>query len=428
MPDERPGGLVAGIPLGPGTPARRPTPEPKPAPRPTQVPDHVAQPDKPVPLDAAPVDPDDRLPLGFAKISVHPALDDRGREVFWLKGLSSDPQTRLDSEHPWLPPADLALHRLRKGGKAPPPSEILLGLAEWSLGQDDLVCWINALRARYGPDLQLVIWDDTDYDIPWELLNLGARDGGGLVSEILGALVTVVRWSSSLHCGPASPLGVPASCAGHVLGYYAHGMTRDADAFDGFEHEPHIGSIETFLAELTRPDLGAGLVYMGCHAEHGSKLNEVTLAELTWSEYYWSAMPSLSGGSTLVYLNACDSARLVDNHGRGDNALRGFPELFLRKGAGACIATSGKVGDDVAHELVRELVGRVCADPELPVARALREFRAGALARLPDTLPRARNGLAQRRILLFLYSFMFLFFGHPFTTLQLSERTPEVPA
>jgi hypothetical protein len=435
--DEPPGGLGGAIPLGPGS-ARPPAPVPLPAPRPAQMPDHLAEhmaeAVEPVALDARRVDPDARPPAGFARLSVHPAYDERGQKVFWLKGHSGDADTWLESERPWLPPTDLVLHKLRRDGDGPPPSEVLLGLAEWSEVHTDVVRWINALRTRHGAELQLVIWDDTDYDIPWELLNLSERHEGGLAYEVLGALVTVVRWGSSLHASHASPFGTPASCSGNVLGYYAEEMARDAEAFENFEHVPHIGPVEPFLAELTQPGLGAGLVYMGCHATHGARLDEVTLARKTWSELRRRSMPSLTDGNTLVCLNACDSARPLDNHGRGDHSLRSFPELFLRKGAGACIATSGTVGDDVAHRLIRDLVDQVCTDPELPVARALREFRARAVARLPDRLPTVSNDLdefdapGQRPILLFLYSFMFLYFGHPSTTLRLSVRSPEVSA
>lgn len=424
-----PRGLGGAIPLGPGMPARPPAPEPLAVPRPAAVPEHVAEPQEAVRLPAAPVDPDARLPAGFAKLSVQRAYGEPGQDAFWLTGHSGELETRLDSEYTRLRPDDLVLHSLRPGSSVP-PSEILLGLAEWSEGQAPLVRWIDGLRARHGPELQLVVWDDTDYDIPWELLHLPGRPEHGLVAGILGALVTVVRWTTVREAG-TTPFGTPASCSGHVVGYYAEQMSRDVEVFEGYVPRAHIGTPRTFLTELARPDLGAGLVYMGCHAEYGTRAHEVKIASVSWSDLNRQTMPALRGGSTLVCLNACESGRLFDNRGRGESALRGFAELFLRKGAGGCIATSGKVGDDVAHRLIRELVGRVCADPELPVARALREFRASAVARLPDPLSwldvdGGDRTERQREILLVLYSFMFLYFGHPQTTLRLRVRAQEV--
>lgn len=414
--------LGAGLPLAPGMPARPLSPRPLAAPRAPALPENVAEPQEPVRLPAAPVDPDARLPRGFAKLSVQRAYGEPGQEAFWLTGHSGELETRLDSEYTRLRPRDLALHNLREGS-ALEPSEILNGLADWSEAQQPLVRWIDGLRARWGADLHLVVWDDTDYDIPWELLHLPGRPEQGVSAGILGALVTVVRWTTIREAG-ADPFGTPAECTGRVVGYYSERMRRDMAVFDGYDHWTHHGLLRPFLAELERPDLGAGLVYMGCHAEYGGRAHEVRIAGVSWSELNRLPMAGLRGGATLVCLNACDSGRLFDNRARGEKALRGFAELFLRKGAVGCIATSGKVGDDVAHELIKELVERLCADPELPVAQALREFRARAAARLPD--PTELIGLSgpervarQRRILWVLYSFMFLYFGHPLTRLRL---------
>ncbi|MFF4116180.1 CHAT domain-containing protein [Streptomyces sp. NPDC001714] len=428
MPDELAGplGLGGAIPLGPGTPARSPQPEALSPPQPTEVPDHVIEPSEVLQLAPEPVDPDRQLPTGFAKLSVQRAYAD-GREAFWLIGHSGTQTMQLDSASARLRPDDLALHNLRRG-RPIPPSEVLLGLARWSRTQEDLVAWINDLRAQHGAELQLVVWDDTDYDIPWELLLLPDRRDRGLIAGILGALVTVVRWTTIRRAGTA-PFGEPASCAGHVLGYYADRMRRDREVFENYVHQPHVGTPRTFLTDLSRRNLGAGLVYMGCHAEYGAHAHEVRIDALTWNRLDLHPMSALEGGSTLVCLNACDSARSFRNLGQGEDVLRGFAELFLRKGAGGCIAVSGKVGDDIAHLLVRDLVGRVCADPELPVAGALREFRAAAAVRLPDPeswVDRLGGDTEnEREVLLVLYSFMFLYFGHPRTTLQLKVRARE---
>jgi hypothetical protein len=423
-------GLGGVSPFGPRTPARPPIPEPVEAPRAVVIPEQVTVPDEAEPLTPAAVDPDARLPRGFAKLAVHRGTDERGRELFWLKGHSGDEALALDSEHAKLRPDDIALSNIRKEGFA--PTELFLAVADWSDHQERLVRWINDLRARHGADLQLVVWDDTDYDIPWELIHLPADRRHGLAAGILGALVTVVRWTT-IRKAETSPFGEPAACSGHVLGYYAQTMRRDITVFENFEHRVHLGS-GTFLGDLARPDLGAGLVYMGCHATHGSRLYDLRLDTLTWGELNAHTMPALDGQRTLVCLNACQSARMVDNSRRGENMLRGFAELFLRKGAGGCIATSGKVGDDIAHTLIRELIRQLCADPEIPVAQALREFRARAAAGLPSPLPRlytddgTMDAVGQRQLLPLLYSFMFLYFGHPLTTLRLSARAQEMGA
>lgn len=405
-----------------------PIPEPLAAPRPVHVPEHlIASPGEP--LFPVPLSTDQSLPDGFARLSVHRAArDSSGQEAFWLIGHSGDLKLQLSSAQPLLRPSGLALSNVREDGF--PPTELFRAINDWSRKQEDLVRWINELRARHGPELQLVVWDDTDYDIPWELLRLAGDQERGLAGGVLGALVTVVRWTTIREAG-TNPFDEAATCAGHVLGYYAQGMSRDVGVFKEYEHKPHFGTARDFLNELTRPDLGAGLLYMGCHATYGPNLYHLTLGTVTWNELNEHEMAALADRRTLVCLNACHSGRMVDNRLQGESALRGFAELFLRKGAGGCIATSGTVGDHVAHHLIRELIERLCADPALPVAHALREFRARAMARLPDPLPYlyGDDGTldveGQQRILPILYSFMFLYFGHPFTTLRLNMRAQE---
>jgi hypothetical protein len=134
-----------------------------------------------------------------------------------------------------------------------------------------------------------------------------------------------------------------------------------------------------------------------------------------------------------VCLNVCHSGRLVDNRAGGEDALRGFSELFLRKGATACIATRGEVGETAARALLARLVEHAVRTPGKPLARMLRDFRAGAAAGLPDPLPRTKLGdgavdrEGQRQVLSFLYQFMYVYYGHPLTTLRLAPSAPAAP-
>ncbi len=121
----------------------------------------------------------------------------------------------------------------------------------------------------------------------------------------------------------------------------------------------------------------------------------------------------------------------MNNRPLGENALRGFAELFLRKGAGRLHRHLGqgrrRRGARPDPRTRRPALRR----PRTAVARALRDFRAAAVARLPDPLPYVYgdddrfDAEGQRQILPILYSFMFLYFGHPLTTLRLSVRAQE---
>lgn len=173
---------------------------------------------------------------------------------------------------------------------------------------------------------------------------------------------------------------------------------------------------------------------MGCHGTHGKRIDDLTAGMLTWYEMDEPAMSALRGGSgtggTLVCLNVCHSGRLVDNRGGGEDALRGFSELFLRKGAKACIATRGEVEETEARALLGHLVEHARRNPGQPIAHMLRDFRDDAVRNLPRQIPRTQEAgggqdvEAQRRVLSLLYHFMYVYYGHPQTTLQLAPRRP----
>ncbi|MFG1809451.1 CHAT domain-containing protein [Streptomyces sp. NPDC049040] len=427
---------------------RSPRPMAMPPPPEAVVPEPASPPVERTALRSSPADPHRRLPHGMAKLLVQRTRDSEGNLAYLLTGSADDGTADGDAGLPYhagpeLPPTRITLARVRSNGAL--PSDYYRAVLDWSRRQRPLVRWLNELRALHGDALQLVVWDDTDFEIPWELLSLdglegdseGEPDGGAGTPAApagpLGALVPVARWTTIREqAGPL--LDGPAQCAGDVVGYFDAPMRSDAAAFQPFAHEPHADP-ETFLTSLNSSPRGAdrslGLVYMGYYGTHGKGLEDLTAGVLTWYELNEVEMSALAGGGTVVCLNACHSGRLVHNRDGGEDALRGFSELFLRNGATACIATRGEVPDTVASGLLTHLVAHAGRTPERPLAHMLRDYRARAAADLPDPVPRrlASDGTVdhegQRRVLRFLHHFMYVYYGHPLTTLRLSPRVPE---
>ncbi|MGW1885166.1 CHAT domain-containing protein [Streptomyces sp. NPDC001970] len=329
-----------------------------------------------------------------------------------------------------LRPAAVGLGNARAGGEA--PSELLRAIRHWSRNQRRLADWINTARVVHGDDLQLVIRDDTGYELPWEALWLPGVPEHDLGQGLLGALVVMSRWLTIHDLRTDFPES-PATIEGRVLGYFSPDMHGDMAVFRDYDHRAHL-KVGGFLDALdAHPGQATGLVYMACHGTYDERLSALSLAGVTWSEFNDRPMALLGGNRSMVCLNACHSGRFVHNLGGGEDALRGFAELFLRKGAGGCIVTAGKVGEREARELIRQLVSAVTAEPWRPVAQSLRAFRAralrdfGSLTDIPRTLHDDgrvdKDG--QRRVLRLLYSFMFQFYGHPRSTLALVGRNGE---
>jgi hypothetical protein len=185
--------------------------------------------------------------------------------------------------------------------------------------------------------------------------------------------------------------------------------------------------MKLFLQALNTPADRTGLVYMGCHGTYGTSVPRLSLGDRTWAEFDGETMQVLRADRSLVCLNACHSGRFVDNRAQGEQALRGFAELFLRKGAGGCIVTAGQVADQESRALVRRLVREVAAHPRSAVSETLRVFRAravrefGSLAAIPTVLndDGQVDWFGQKRVLRLLFAFMFHYYGHPRTTLRL---------
>ncbi|ANS67906.1 hypothetical protein SLINC_5682 [Streptomyces lincolnensis] len=369
--------------------------------------------------------PYERLEDGCAVLRVVRAVGAGGYDGYQLQGACGDLTVTCRTGPTRLMAPAVSLGMLQEKGEF--PSETLRAIQHWSANQGELAEWINRIRQRHGEGLRLIVWDDTGFELPWELFWVPADEQHGLGGGLLGALLVMARWTT-VH---GEDEGLPREtgpCRGRVLAYLHEDMTDDGSVFSPYDHAVH-DTMTPFLQalDLPMPDDRTGLVYMGCHGTYGEVVMRLTLGDRTWAEFNTRDMHVLREDRSLVCLNACHSGRFVPNHVQGEEALRGFAELFLRKGAGGCIVTAGKVGDQEARALVRRLLKEVAARPDLPITETLRDFRAravhdfGTLAAIPTT--RNDDGqvdkVGQKRVLRLLYAFMFHYYGHPRTTLRL---------
>ncbi|MFG2567756.1 CHAT domain-containing protein [Streptomyces sp. NPDC048567] len=379
-------------------------------------------------LGAAPVDAARPPATAYARIRVArhhtgPGAPDAFGIEAWCAGVDPLPYTTGPGQ---LRPSDIGFGHARRGGT--PPSELFRSIRRWSTYQRRLTDWINRCRRVHGEALQIVVLDQTGFELPWEALDLPPEPGAGLRGGPLGALVDVARWLDDFPDRAVAP-------DGRVLSFFHADMTRDQEFFDPYEHRPLFG-IESFLNTLDDLDgQRTGLVYMGCHGTFDQELSKLTLGGGTWADYHDLDMRLLGRDEALVCLNACHSGRFLDYGGDGRQYLRGFTQIFLRNGAGGCIVSAGAVGDPEARVMIRRIVDTVTEDSGRPVAGALRAFRAevydtflaggGVPMMVKDdgTFDAER----QRNVLRLLYSLMFQYYGHPLSTLRLTARPHGAP-
>ncbi|MFK0104009.1 hypothetical protein [Streptomyces sp. NPDC091217] len=365
-----------------------------------------------------------RLPEGFALLQVQRSHTPGVRDGYRLRGWCGPLKVTCEPGPTRLAAPGVSLGNLRRGdGEF--PSEVLRAVLHWSDNQERLADWINRIRARHGADLRLIVWDDTGYELPWELFRLPGEPSLGLPGGLLGALVAVSRWTTLHHVDLGLPRD-PGAFQGGVLAYLHRDMAHDHIALAPYAPRPH-KELTPFLKALDAPADRTGLVYMGCHGEYGHSVTRLQLGGRTWAEFNEEKMDLLRRDHSLVCLNACHSGRFVDNRAQGEQAWRGFAELFLRKGAGGCIVTAGAIGDPEARAMVHRLVTEVTARSWQPLAEKLRAFRAEAVEEFGGlaVIPSVRNddgevdAVGQKRVLRLLYAFMFHYYGHPRTPLRL---------
>jgi hypothetical protein len=322
----------------------------------------------------------------------------------------------------WVTSSDELRHQGRLGriladeidGEVEPAKavECYRWLQSWSITKHGLAKWLTGLRSRAAQEkfmLRLIVWDDTDFGIPWELF--WHRDGGWL-----GVLMPVIRWTTVHDNERHDQFSAdPGQFGGSDVLYFEDGKLPGAaqasiDPRTGAGYKP-MDNMEQLLQALASLSRGYGLVYIRGHGVHSADLTMATLAGVRLSELDGRELPSLDLSRPLVFLNACNSARPVIDKSFGDDANRNFAEVFLRKRAAAVVATMTEVPASQSAVLARNLIkqarlGDVCLPEEL---RAHRERYAGAL---PD-FTAGLTPLQMHRIRAFLYASSFAYFGHP---------------
>jgi hypothetical protein len=71
------------------------------------------------------------------------------------------------------------------------PEDIRHTISFFSHVNREIRFWLKGLRQKFSEQLCLVIADHTDFEIPWEMVELSPYN---LPHQYLGALITTVRW------------------------------------------------------------------------------------------------------------------------------------------------------------------------------------------------------------------------------------------
>ncbi|HZH76967.1 MAG TPA: CHAT domain-containing protein [Archangium sp.] len=291
------------------------------------------------------------------------------------------------------------------------------------------VGWVEK-QLKTHPGLHLAIQEHKSANVPWEMLKLPDDD------SFLGARVNVARWEGKEEEGAAAltELGQAKSCEGEVLAYVAPGLLEDMrlepwdrQALEGALQTIHRGNplrkMEELLVELEKEHPGVGMVYLLCHGlvttdakdfELGASSEKYPEDRLSLLKLRTKKLKRLRHSDSIIFLDACEGGQVMQGVKYLPAGTRvGFPQTFLKKGARGVIGALAAFELPHAAKLAQDLLELARKEPRT-VPELLRELRARAAEGLEDETD-------PKRWERWYHTFLYVYYGHPLTTLSLGQ-------
>jgi hypothetical protein len=351
------------------------------------------------------------LPPATALLRVHRRTHE-GSERFYLE-LQSDAELHRTASPQDLRvqgPPDLALADVMARGAL---RQAIAALRSWSTTKVALRQWLRTLRRHHGRGLRIIVWDETNFQIPWELFFHDTADPAD--HGWLGADFEVIRWTAVFTESRPDWLTDTASpCDGPLLAFTDPDFPNPGPLLARYPHES-FGSLGDLLRGLDDTSRRVGVVFVWGHGVPGPNGAASTLAGMPLDRLEVFRMPVLLGSRTLVLLNACGTGQLLNDDRFGEQGTRSFAEVFLRRGARGVIATSGQVDKADSYDFAVRLLSDAETD-DLSIPGMLLKHRAG----LADALPADPADTAtDEQLREFFNGFMYVYFGNPNTQLRM---------
>jgi len=230
----------------------------------------------------------EQLPETVALLKVIPHKRHDGAECFQLEMYSSrgiqTAKDRAALERQGRPGLVLAEKLVRDVDPAV-AEECYDELLDWSTTKPELTRWLTELRRDTGDELRLIIWDDTDFGISWELFWHEMDES----SAWLGTVAEIIRWVTvraperrrqfSDLKGDAiggSVLYYEDSALLPTPNYSICDLAEPGSYIDGKTMKELLGKLED------KGNAGQyGLVYIRGHGKHSKLRKEAALAGIT---------------------------------------------------------------------------------------------------------------------------------------------------
>ncbi|MGW7260260.1 hypothetical protein [Streptomyces sp. NPDC054834] len=392
---------------------------------PRDEPDGVRRPAETARLDVQDAPLSEQLPAGTAllRVTSRPyAGKPNYRLDFHYQGTTVSANDDDDLQR--RRPPDLGLPRLAELAVEIGWRDTYRRVKGWWKTEPTLIRWVDWLERAENP--KLVVWDQTAYEIPWELLYRQRIGGAAVMSAAdgtggwIGARLPVIRWTTVWNGIRAERYDPPRKdCRGGVLVYEDEEFRAEHDGVGRHEVLPRSRRMEELRPRLEDPYTAFGLLLLRCHGNYSKDpekflLGDASLAALSDE---WQ-MPALFETGAAVLINSCVSARTAEDHRYNSAVPCTFAEVFLRWGAGAVVATLAEVSKADAHDFAARLLTQAAGGP-VNLAEALTENRAYHARRAEEAVRYGDAARVGEEIQAFFAGFTYAYFGHPETTLAL---------
>jgi len=299
------------------------------------------------------------------------------------------------------------------------PEDLYDMMLEWSAGEERFIEWLQRLRAAVGDDeLRMIIWDTTGFDIPWELFYVPASEIPQRREGPLGGLFAVSRRVTAYRTADDGSPYTEHVCRGRLLAFVDDQMAEDRQFLNRYAAGA-IDRPDKLLDQLNEAPDPLGLVYVACHGLYADGLPGLRLGTFKYFQIARYPLAALARSRAVVFLNACHAGRLLWDP-RINREASGFASAFLRQGADVVIGPTGFVETGLAGRIAAGVLDQVTQKPNQAVASALTQVRAKIAQRVVGRLTPAQADLKE-----LVYTFMYVCYGNPYATLELTAGDRE---
>jgi hypothetical protein len=282
------------------------------------------------------------------------------------------------------------------------------------------------LREEYKVPLTcLIINDRTDYEIPWEMLDLTSE-------EPIGAALATVRWQD---IPDPDDLGIEDesrllefttdfnNCCGKILAYAntkeLHNVKSEIETLKQFDFKLY-EDLYDFLNSVDQVKSALSLLFIASHGFYDENIDDIAIGEqdgnrkrFTFMELHNWDFLGFKIFPSVVFMNACHSGRLLRDSELNifdDKYRNGLATFFLERGAKGVVGVMGKVHDEYAARIAHSFFEEYQIQSSLTVPEILRNLRAKASQAL-------KKDDSEDKWFMFHYTFMYVYYGHPLVRL-----------